>query len=292
MDLNKFRHVATNSSAYFTDILPALIAHIQDSVRVYGCIAWLTERSVLSALEKVPCNIIVQQEDWSLPIRQSCLQPYQKLTPIPYTYYQQFKPTLRCIRENYVEKAIRSIGAPENSTTALPRMHHKFLIMEKSNGAVGVWTGSFNFTKNATNSLENAVFITDENIVRQYREEFIQLFCLSGELTDIWAPERYYSLRNITLEPPSLIPVDPIKCNKCGKTNHITDKCWFGLSKPTTCTLCDRPGHDEVACFAKTKLDGTPIPPKVCTVCDRLGHLGKDCRSKTKADGTPIIKSV
>jgi hypothetical protein len=284
MDLNKFRHVATNSCAYFTDILPALIAHIQDSARVYGCIAWLTERNVLNALEKVPCNIIVQQEDWSLPIRQSCLPQYQKLTPVPYTYYQQFKPTLRCVRENYTEKAVRSIGAPEaaNTTTALPRMHHKFLIMEKNNGAVGVWTGSFNFTKNATNSLENAVFITDENIVRQYREEFIQLFCLSGELADIWTPERYYSLRtNLIIEPPVLIPVDPIKCNKCGKANHVTEKCWNVI-----CGLCDRIGHDEAACFAKTKLDGTPT--KVCTVCDRLGHLGKDCRSKTKADGTPI----
>lgn len=371
MDLNKYRHLATGSCAYFTDILTALTAHIQDSKRVYGCIAWLTERSVLNALEKIPCSIIVQQEDWNHYSRQNCITSYNKLTPVPYTYFQQFK-NISCLRDNYTEKAIRSIGSPEtaNTPTALPRMHHKFLIMEKNNGAVGVWTGSFNFTKNATNSLENAVFITDEKIVQQYRDEFIHLLCLSGELTDIWTPERYYSLRegnalqslkadmkyvsNIPKQPspetvnttpmlpatlglpmltvpsfgivpstagdslmwrsqddmkaryshddmkarysehePPLVPIEPIKCAKCGKSNHTVDKCWKVVGKPVivparpdVCSLCDRFGHDSAACFAKFKLDGTPLPPRVCSRCDRIGHNAKDCHAKTRADGT------
>jgi len=62
-------------------------------------------------------------------------------------------------------------------------MHNKFLIfakVEESKEEHGVevvipyavWTGSFNLTKNATMSLENALYITDEEIVKVYFEKY------------------------------------------------------------------------------------------------------------------------
>ncbi|MNJ81293.1 hypothetical protein D3C77_800280 [compost metagenome] len=50
-----------------------------------------------------------------------------------------------------------------------------------------MWTGSFNFTKNATLSLENALFITDPKIVNAYFEEYGQIAAMSEELD--WTSE-------------------------------------------------------------------------------------------------------
>ena len=45
-----------------------------------------------------------------------------------------------------------------------------------------VWTGSFNLTKNATNSLENALVLTNPGIVRAYFREWGQVLALSETL--------------------------------------------------------------------------------------------------------------
>lgn len=53
----------------------------------------------------------------------------------------------------------------------------------------GVWTGSFNFTKNAGHSLENAVYLEDKAIVNAYANEFAQIFALSEPLNweSVWS---------------------------------------------------------------------------------------------------------
>lgn len=45
-----------------------------------------------------------------------------------------------------------------------------------------VWTGSFNITKNAGMSFENALYITDMAIVNAYYQEFSQITALSESL--------------------------------------------------------------------------------------------------------------
>jgi len=55
-----------------------------------------------------------------------------------------------------------------------------------------VWTGSFNFTKNATYSFENAVLSKDQNIVGAFFREFGQIAALSESLdweTEWTAPD-------------------------------------------------------------------------------------------------------
>ena len=79
-------------------------------------------------------------------------------------------------------------------------MHNKFMIFarveQSSDGSIpeivtpyAVWTGSFNVTKNATMSLENALYITDSTIVNAYFQEFGQIAAMSEELdwTSTWA---------------------------------------------------------------------------------------------------------
>jgi phosphatidylserine/phosphatidylglycerophosphate/cardiolipin synthase-like enzyme len=77
---------------------------------------------------------------------------------------------------------------------AFPRMHNKFLVfcdVLESGGDLysgfevkpyTVWTGSFNLTKNAAMSLENALVLTDPNIVRAYFREWEQILALSEPL--------------------------------------------------------------------------------------------------------------
>ena len=45
-----------------------------------------------------------------------------------------------------------------------------------------VWTGSFNFTLNATNSFENAVVLHDPKIVNAFYQEWGQILALSEPL--------------------------------------------------------------------------------------------------------------
>lgn len=94
---------------------------------------------------------------------------------------------IRCVGNYNSEKA-----------PAFPRAHHKFVVFCKSvppkpGSQVSpddfkhyepyeVWTGSFNFTKNAVSSFENAIVSTDMNLVRAFFQEAAQIQALSEPL--------------------------------------------------------------------------------------------------------------
>ena len=69
---------------------------------------------------------------------------------------------------------------------AFPRMHNKFLVFctctDQGITPYAVWTGSYNFSYNSGNSLENAVYIRDEDIAKRYYDEWAWIFGLSEEL--------------------------------------------------------------------------------------------------------------
>jgi phosphatidylserine/phosphatidylglycerophosphate/cardiolipin synthase-like enzyme len=74
---------------------------------------------------------------------------------------------------------------------AFPRMHHKFIVFcrneESTSGysnyePYAVWTGSFNFTKNAGFSFENAVFLRDERLAMAYFREYAEIAAISEPL--------------------------------------------------------------------------------------------------------------
>jgi hypothetical protein len=115
---------------------------------------------------------------------------------------------------------VRCVGVRNKNTRAAPRMHHKFALFAKATSykwneddfltcpfvyehkeglapeeneeppwarddwlqPYAVWTGSFNWTFNAGNSLENAVVLRDSEIVAAYYNEFQQILALSEPL--------------------------------------------------------------------------------------------------------------
>jgi hypothetical protein len=190
--LDKMHRQANNTPhVYFNNICERLIEHIEESEVVLGCVAWLTRSDVLDALSKRPCCIIVQEEDWNVGYRKPWYDRYQSLEAVGIEDLRKICPQLRNLK-NYTNKAIRSVNLPTVHNQQ-PRMHHKFLIMFKKTG-VGVWTGSFNITNNACQSLENATYIDFDPYIKPFVSEFFHVLCLSCELKDEWKPNKYFKL--------------------------------------------------------------------------------------------------
>ena len=174
----------------FRNIEDTLVSCIKEADVVLGCMAWLTSEPILKALAEKTCGvqIVVQQEDWLRPdssewSKQKQWKLYQRLNGISNWY-----AGLNVASDSEIQP-VRLSGAPKNSNRNNPRMHHKFLIF----GDVykedewqtfefkckSVWTGSFNATKNGTNSLENGLLIDSPEIAKIYWQEWRQVLMTS-----------------------------------------------------------------------------------------------------------------
>ena len=202
-------------SVLFRNQKEILLGKISEYNCIIGCIAWFTDWDILEALSKIDRAIIVVQKedflrpdlnaegDWKLRLGKA----YDKIKSggdrfawpgLMGKLSTSFDPTI---------KPIRCVGNHNSEKkSAFPRMHNKFLVfcnlvehprplpeaysitLEKKE----VWTGSYNLTKNAENSLENVVLIKNNQIAEAYYNEFCQIFALSEPLdwTSEWcAPE-------------------------------------------------------------------------------------------------------
>lgn len=98
----------------------------------------------------------------------------------------QIEPIKISYQTDWKTEAIRCLGdINKDNRPAFPRMHHKFLIFfdrECIYDPSAVWTGSFNFTSNATKSLENGVYIKDAIIAKAFWYEWVFNFLRSEAL--------------------------------------------------------------------------------------------------------------
>jgi hypothetical protein len=204
---------------YFRNIEDELIKNIEKADAVVGCVAWLTSENILIALsKKSTVQIVVQKEDFLRPdiasgknFSKRIRYLYSLLNCEADRYMMDFgigcrigKCSVAC--DPSIE-AVRCVGNyNKDKNPAFPRSHHKFVVFLK--GPYGkihnkkinineihgmayeeikyepyaVWSGSFNFTKNATNSLENAVLIKDKQIIEAYLKEWGQIAAISEPL--------------------------------------------------------------------------------------------------------------
>ena len=184
-----------NTIVYFKNLEQHLIKHIKAAQIVVGCVAWLTHPAILQALAgiKKGVSIIVQKEDFLRPDLNSTSQwrsalrkRYEKLKSVS-VWPGSLSMLTQALIEDYFIDPVRCVGIYNRvKALAAPRMHHKFLVFcrlktdEKSTGGTplekiepyAVWTGSFNLTINASNSLENAVVIADAAIAQAYFDEW------------------------------------------------------------------------------------------------------------------------
>lgn len=214
--------VSSDVSVFFRNLEDELIFKINTYPIVVGCIAWLTNEKILKALSKKQrVSIVIQKEDFLRPDSgqwsgEKLRKMYADLPAGPSCYYataEDWGSLLMQLNYNWcwTSEAIRWMGNfNTDKKSAFPRMHNKFLVFcdvetDNSDDSLpkltivpqAVWSGSFNFTDNSTRSLENAIYITNPNIVNAYYEEWEHIFALSESIpNEFWnytweAPEYF-----------------------------------------------------------------------------------------------------
>jgi phosphatidylserine/phosphatidylglycerophosphate/cardiolipin synthase-like enzyme len=191
---------------YFDHIKDHLIQHINAADCIIGCVAWLTSKDILQALEDKLVSIIVQKEDFLRPDeddhenRREIKRLYSNLTPVR---RDQLPDTALnyCAMGDFTwgkEGAVRCVGhSSPRKQVSTPRMHHKFVIFCKRNRSkfepYSVWTGSFNFSETASKCAENAIVLNDSKIVDGYMQEYGALAAISEPLnwTSRWCAPQY-----------------------------------------------------------------------------------------------------
>lgn len=204
------------TSVYFRDLEQHLITHIKQCDVVLGCVAWLTSEPILTALtQSKGVSIIVQKEDFLRPdmaMRSNWSRYLRRLYDKLPSHLSRFDITgtsfqhMSCAGSTELNP-IRCVGNYNaDKLPAFPRSHHKFVVfcsIETQTRHMGVdyddvivpkavWTGSFNFTKTAGVSFENAVVLRDPTIVNAFYQEYAQVASLSEPLdweTEWAAPE-------------------------------------------------------------------------------------------------------
>jgi hypothetical protein len=154
-----------NVACFFENLESELVNVIQSADGLVGCVAWLTNSSILQALSEKPVSLVVQNESW-LTARNKCTR-------------HRVRQLYGALQNDFKIDPIRLNGTKKRGIK--PLMHHKFLVIltqcpetlqYKPNA---VWTGSFNLTKNSTLSMENAV-IKNPAIAKMYYTEWEKVY--------------------------------------------------------------------------------------------------------------------
>ena len=182
--------------AHYRNLEDVLVNEIYKHDIILGCVAWASSPKVVEALaSKTTCLIV----DRKIPrLSKEMRELYQLLS------MNDKSPIYRMLRNGH---GWEEYFAYSNGGKPLPYtmygdwnfesgmwfvdggrfryMHHKFLLMLKevdecTCGKVlykpTVWTGSYNFTKNAKTGLENAVIIRNNGIAASYLGEWLEIF--------------------------------------------------------------------------------------------------------------------
>jgi len=199
-----------NVEVVLRDIPRALIGLMRQYPAAVGCVAWLTHFDILDALARLKAvSVVVQKEDflrpdtdWPSDWKNRLRRKYDALPGDERMTHSGCVVGGLSYGGDPTLQGVRCVGN-HNSTKnpAFPRAHHKFMVFgDILPGQHGydvfaprvAWTGSFNFTVNATNSFENAVILYDPKIVNAFYQEWGQILALSEPLdwTSEWvAPE-------------------------------------------------------------------------------------------------------
>lgn len=180
------------TTVHFGDLLPALVEFIEDSEAIVGCVAWVTSADVVDALCKRPVALIVNKEPTLKPSGKASAGRQRETLArlVGGLRRRDFPAPLSQMYQNAKDfiDPVRVTGHTGARAANSPLMHHKFAVRLTNGQPTAVWTGSFNWTKNASSSIENAVEIHDTEIAAAYLAEFARVAALSE-------PMNYYSPR-------------------------------------------------------------------------------------------------
>lgn len=181
--------------SHFDDLENKLIDYIKSSSYVIGCVAWLTNTCILRELEKIKgVKIIVNKEEYLNSTMTKSNSFFFKVLRRTYDSVPDILlakcdccnvKIIDCLKlgtsiapifNKKINGSILTFGIVNNCS----RLHHKFLIFFDANlKPLGVWTGSYNLSFNSNNSLENALFVTDLEVINEYIKEFSIVYSYS-----------------------------------------------------------------------------------------------------------------
>lgn len=148
---------------------------------IVGCIAWFTSNTILQFLiqQKMKCHIIVQNESF-LHKESVSKRNFKKISfanRIEKLYLQLLPISFRSVN------AIDFLGNKSRSKKNRAILHHKFIIcvqiVNQSIVPQSLLNGSYNYSQQATNNLENIIFTTETNITNQFFNEYINISTLA-----------------------------------------------------------------------------------------------------------------
>lgn len=148
-------HKVFQIEAIFDDIKPKIIQEINNATTVINiAVAWLSDKDIINAIiniaeRGVVIRIILYKTD-------SNNETIESLKSI----------------SNIVQYAVPSFGANGKSL-----MHNKFATFDNST----VITGSYNWSFNAIENIENIIIITDETLARSFSDKFTRLIVQFSE---------------------------------------------------------------------------------------------------------------
>ena len=171
------------TTVHFGDLLPALVEFIEGSDAIVGCVAWVTSADVVDALSLRPVSLIVNKEP-ALRTTGKASAGRQRETlarlvgglrrrDFPAPLSEMFRNV-----NDFIDP-VRVTGHTGARAANSPLMHHKFAVRLTNGQPTAVWAGSFNWTKNASSSIENAVEIHDTEVAAIYLAEYARVAALS-----------------------------------------------------------------------------------------------------------------
>lgn len=171
---------------HFGDLKPALLRFIAGSDAIVGCVAWVTASDIIDVLSSRPVALILNKEAFLKPGgRTSAARQRENLTRLNGGLRRRDFP--EPLRRMYQHKddlidPVRCVGHTGSRVANSPLMHHKFAVRLTNGKPTAVWMGSFNWTANASSSIENAIEIHDEAVAADYLAEFARVAALSEPL--------------------------------------------------------------------------------------------------------------
>ncbi len=171
-DRRPTEHRGDGYSLHFDNIVDALIDEISGADAMVACVAWLTHEALLRAASRIPASFLVQKEDFLRPDSKKMSQgdlrgSYEKGPVFGSRWDLGLVGNLSYAGDVGIDR-VRCVGAAAKAGVTTPKMHHKFAVFGDW-GAKGadpdfgrfvpksVAMGSFNWTNNATSSLENVM---------------------------------------------------------------------------------------------------------------------------------------
>lgn len=171
---------------HFGDLRPALLKFIAGSDAIVGCVAWVSGSDIIDILSQRPVALIVNKEPFLKPNgRASAARQRENLTRLVGGLRRRDFPAplsrMYQSRSDIIDP-VRCVGHTGARVQNSPLMHHKFAVRLTNGKPTAVWTGSFNWTANASSSIENAIEIHDPKVAEDYLKEFARVASLSEPL--------------------------------------------------------------------------------------------------------------